>query len=56
MKKINTSDLLIFILILVFVFDVDVKHMNALDFIAAAVSIVWIILFISKMFSSKEGG
>lgn len=54
MKKIHTNDLLVMILILIFIFDVNFKQMNTLHWLATAVSILWVILFVSKMITSKK--
>lgn len=44
-----------FILVLVFVFDLDVKGMNALHWIGAAVSVIWLVLFVVKLFVPGKG-
>lgn len=55
MQKIHTNDLLVMILILVFIFDVNFKQMNTLHWIAASVSIIWVVLLVSRILSSKKG-
>jgi len=55
MKNKTSSDLLMFMLVLVFVFDLDVKGMNTLHWIGAAVSVIWLVLFVGKLFVPGKG-
>jgi len=52
--KIDVDDLLIIILILVFIFDMNLKHMNVLHWLGLAVSVIWLILFIVKLLTTKK--
>lgn len=54
MKKITSSDLLVLILVLVFAFDLDIKEMNTIHWIGAVVSVIWLVLFIVKLFTPRK--
>jgi len=56
MKKINSSDLFMILLILVFVNDLDYDRMSAMSWTGAAISLIWLVLFAVKLFSFRKGG
>jgi uncharacterized membrane protein len=54
MNRINSTDLLAFVLMAILLLEIDFNNMTALSWIGLVVSIVWFILFITKMILTKE--
>ena len=54
MNRINSSDLLVFILMVVMLADIDFDNMNMIHWLGLVVSAVWLLLFIIKTISTKK--
>ncbi len=53
MKRINSSDLTVFILMVVLLADIDFDNMNMIQWVGLIVSVIWLLLFIVKMIGTK---
>lgn len=49
MNKINSTDLLAFVLMAILLLEIDFNNMTTLNWIGLVVSLLWFILFITKM-------
>jgi len=49
MKRITSSDLLVFILMAVLLLDIDFNNMSVLNWIGCIVAVIWFITFVLKL-------
>lgn len=55
MNRITSTDWLVFILVAVFLVDLDFDNMNLLNWVGFGVSMLWLVIFVFKQLTKKRG-